>query len=61
MGSQLALDPLTVLDDVVEPTCHSNNNLYGRQKDLQVIQKEIWSQLATAYAPGPLRHLTISR
>lgn len=44
--------PLTVLDDVIKPTCHSNNDLYARQKDLQVIQKEVWSQLVVAYAPG---------
>ena len=46
-----ASTPLTVLDDVTEPTCHSNNDLYARLKDLQVIQKEICSQLTAAYAP----------
>nr|AAQ96262.1 LRRGT00049 [Rattus norvegicus] len=47
-----ASTPLTVLDDVTEPTCHSNNDLYARLKDLQVIQKEICSELAAAYALG---------
>jgi len=35
--------------------------LYARLKDLQVIQKEICSQLTAAYARGPLRHLISSR
>jgi len=47
-----ASEPLTVLDDVTEPTCHSNNDLCARLKYLQVIQKEICSQLTAAYVTG---------
>lgn len=43
---------LTVLGDIIKPTCHSNNDLHARLKGLQVIQKEVWSQLAAAYAAG---------
>lgn len=43
--------PLTLLGDVIEPTCHSND-LYARLKGLQVVRKEVWSQLAAAYEPG---------
>ena len=32
--------PLTVLNNVVEPTYCSNNDLYARLKGLQVVQKE---------------------
>ena len=44
--------PLTVLNDVIEPTCCCNNDLYARLKGLQVVQKEVWSQLAPAYELG---------
>ena len=44
--------PRTFLGDVLEPTCHSNNDLYARLKGLQVVQKEVWSHLAAAYEPG---------
>lgn len=41
-----------MLGDVLEPTCHSNNELYARLKGLQLVQKEVWSQLAATYEPG---------
>ena len=44
--------PLTFLGDILGPTCHSNNDLYSRLKGLQVVQKEVWSQLAAASKPG---------
>jgi hypothetical protein len=51
--------PPTLLGDIIEPTCHSNNDLYARLKGLQVVRKKkkkkkkkkVWSQLA-AYKPG---------
>lgn len=52
--------PITVLNDVFKPTCCCNNNLYAKLKGLQVVQKEGWSQLATANEPGTQRHLTSS-
>jgi hypothetical protein len=44
--------PITVLNDMFKPTCCCNNNLYAKLKGLQVVQKEVWSQLATANEPG---------
>lgn len=44
--------PLTTLGETIEPTCYSNNDLYARLKGLQVVQKEVWVQLAEAYQPG---------
>ena len=44
--------PITVLNDVFKPTCCCNNNLYPKLKGLQVVQKEGWSQLATANELG---------
>jgi hypothetical protein len=44
--------PLTVLNDVIEPTCCCNNGLYARLQGLQVVQKEVWSQLAAAFKLG---------
>ena len=44
--------PITVLNDVFKPTCCCNNNLYAKLKGLQVVQKKVWSQLATANEPG---------
>lgn len=44
--------PLTFLGDFLEPTCHSNNDLYARLMGLQVVQKEVWSQLTASYEPG---------
>jgi hypothetical protein len=43
-------------NDVFEPICCFNNDLYDKLKGLQVVHKEFWSQLATAnelgYPPG---------
>lgn len=44
--------PLTTLGEVIELTCYSNNDLYARLKGLQVVQKEVWAQLAEASQPG---------
>lgn len=44
--------PLTTLGEVIEPTCYTNNDLYARLKGLQVVQKEVWAQLAEASQPG---------
>ena len=43
--------PLTILNDVTELTC-CNNHLYARLNGLQVVQIEVWSQLAAAYKSG---------
>jgi hypothetical protein len=44
--------PITVLNDVFEPIFCYNNDLYAKLKGLQVVQKEVWSKLATANEPG---------
>jgi hypothetical protein len=44
--------PITVLNDVFEPIFCYNNDLYAKLKGLQVVQKEVWSQLATVNEPG---------
>jgi hypothetical protein len=44
--------PITVLNDVFEPIFYCNNNLYAKLKGLQVVQKKVWSQLATVNEPG---------
>lgn len=43
--------PLTFLRNIIKPTCHSNNDLYAKLKGLQVVQREVWTQLAAAYKP----------
>ena len=49
---------ITVLNDVFKPTCCCNNNLYAKLKGLQVVQKEGWSQLATANEPGTTKDIS---
>jgi hypothetical protein len=44
-------EPLTLLKDIIEPTFHSNNDLYARLKGLQVVLKKVWFQLAAAHEP----------
>ena len=42
----------------LKPTCCCNNNLYAKLKGLQVVQKEGWSQLATANKPGTTKDIS---
>jgi hypothetical protein len=42
-------------NDVFEPICCCNNDLCAKLKGLQVVQKEVCSQLATANEPGTPR------
>ncbi|XP_059990744.1 uncharacterized protein LOC132511542 [Lagenorhynchus albirostris] len=44
--------PLLTLGEEIKPDCQNNTDLYARLLGLQLVQKEIWSQLAEAYQPG---------
>nr|XP_059859231.1 uncharacterized protein LOC132419261 [Delphinus delphis] len=44
--------PLLTLGKEIKPDCQNNTDLYARLLGLQLVQKEIWSQLAEAYQPG---------
>lgn len=52
--SWFSLTLFEILYDVFEPILCCNNDLYAnaKLKGLQVVQKEVWSQLATANEPG---------
>ena len=44
--------PLFTLREKLSPDCQNNTDLYARLLGLQLVQKEVWSQLAEAYRPG---------
>lgn len=47
--------PLTAIQPPLEPGSHPSLSLHARLKALETVQKEVWSRLAEAYAPGELQ------